>query len=127
MSRSNGHCMTMGTASTMACMAEALGMQLPGSASWPAVDSRRYEVAQEAGGRIVSMVNEDLRPQRDNDPGCLRQRHQGQRRYWGLDQRRDPSDGHRGPAGREPCLLTTSTPWPARYRPWSTCCPPGIT
>ena len=63
MSRSNGHCMTMGTASTMACMAEALGMQLPGSASWPAVDSRRYEVAQDAGGRIVSMVNEDLRPQ----------------------------------------------------------------
>ncbi len=49
MSRSNGHCMTMGTASTMACMAEALGMQLPGSATWPAVDSRRYEVAQEAG------------------------------------------------------------------------------
>ena len=63
MSRSNGHCMTMGTASTMACMAEALGMQLPGSASWPAVDSRRYEVAQDAGARIVSMVNEDLRPQ----------------------------------------------------------------
>ncbi len=42
MSRSNGHCMTMGTASTMACMAEALGMQLPGSAAIPAVDSRRY-------------------------------------------------------------------------------------
>lgn len=62
MSRSNGHCMTMGTASTMACMAEALGMQLPGSATWPAVDSRRYEVAQEAGSRIVSMVKEDLRP-----------------------------------------------------------------
>ncbi len=37
-----GHCMTMGTASTMACMAEALGMQLPGSAAWPAADSRRY-------------------------------------------------------------------------------------
>ena len=64
MSRSNGHCMTMGTASTMACMAEALGMQLPGSASWPAVDSRRYEVAQEAGARAVSMVHEDLRPQK---------------------------------------------------------------
>jgi dihydroxy-acid dehydratase len=62
MARSNGHCMTMGTASTMACMAEALGMQLPGSAAWPAVDSRRYEVAQEAGARIVGMVEEDLRP-----------------------------------------------------------------
>ncbi len=62
MARSNGHCMTMGTASTMACLAEALGMQLPGSATWPAVDSRRYEVAQEAGRRIVAMVEEDLRP-----------------------------------------------------------------
>src|SRR5690606_30284823 len=62
MARSNGHCMTMGTASTMACVAEALGMQLPGSATWPAVDMRRFEVAQEAGRRIVGMVEEDLRP-----------------------------------------------------------------
>ncbi|GGL95544.1 dihydroxy-acid dehydratase [Streptomyces fumigatiscleroticus] len=64
MARSNGHCMTMGTASTMACMAEALGMQLPGSAAWPAVDSRRTETAQAAGRRIVGMVEEDLRPSR---------------------------------------------------------------
>lgn len=62
MARSNGHCMTMGTASTMACMAEALGMQLPGSATWPAVDARRFETGQAAGVRIVSMVEEDLRP-----------------------------------------------------------------
>ncbi len=62
MSRSNGHCMTMGTASTMACVAESLGMQLPGSATWPAVDARRYEVAQEAGQRAVALVNDDLRP-----------------------------------------------------------------
>ena len=62
MSRSNGHCMTMGTASTMACMAEALGMQLPGSVAWPAVDARRYETAQEAGLRAVGLVEEDLRP-----------------------------------------------------------------
>jgi dihydroxy-acid dehydratase len=62
MARSNGHCMTMGTASTMASMAEALGMQLPGSAAWPAVDARRYETAQRAGQRITEMVSEDLRP-----------------------------------------------------------------
>ncbi|GIH20289.1 IlvD/Edd family dehydratase [Rugosimonospora africana] len=62
MARSNGHCMTMGTASTMACVAEALGMQLPGSAAWPAADSRRMETAQQAGQRIVAMVEEDLRP-----------------------------------------------------------------
>ncbi|WP_425825520.1 IlvD/Edd family dehydratase [Streptomyces fractus] len=64
MARSNGHCMTMGTASTMACMAETLGMQLPGSATWPAVDMRRYETGQAAGRRIVDMVDEDLRPSR---------------------------------------------------------------
>jgi dihydroxy-acid dehydratase len=62
MSRSNGHCMTMGTASTMASLAEALGMQLPGSSNWPAVDARRFATAQEAGQRIVAMVREDLRP-----------------------------------------------------------------
>ncbi|NGO78900.1 dihydroxy-acid dehydratase [Streptomyces sp. YC504] len=64
MARSNGHCMTMGTASTMACMAETLGMQLPGSATWPAVDMRRYETGQAAGRRIVEMVEEELRPSR---------------------------------------------------------------
>ena len=62
MSRSAGHCMTMGTASTMACMAEALGMQLPGSAATPAVDSRRLVVAQRSGQRIVEMVRQGVRP-----------------------------------------------------------------
>jgi dihydroxy-acid dehydratase len=65
MARSNGHCMTMGTASTMASMAEALGMQLPYSATWPAVDARRYETAQRAGQVIVGLVRrepESLRP-----------------------------------------------------------------
>ena len=62
MSRSRGHCMTMGTASTMACLAEALGMQLTGSAAIPAVDARRYAIAQATGRRIVELVREDLRP-----------------------------------------------------------------
>ena len=61
MSRSAGHCMTMGTASTMACMVEALGLTLPGNAAIPAVDSRRKVLAQETGRRIVAMVHEDLR------------------------------------------------------------------
>ncbi|GAC1593876.1 MAG: IlvD/Edd family dehydratase [Candidatus Velthaea sp.] len=60
-SRSNGHCMTMGTASTMASMAEALGIAPTGNAAIPAVDSRRYSFAQLSGRRIVEMVNEDLR------------------------------------------------------------------
>jgi len=60
MHRSKGHCMTMGTASTMACMVEALGMSLPGNAAIPAVDARRYTLAQLSGRRIVQMVRDDL-------------------------------------------------------------------
>ncbi|HVO88759.1 MAG TPA: L-arabinonate dehydratase [Casimicrobiaceae bacterium] len=60
MSRSAGHCMTMGTASTMASMVEALGMGLPANAAIPAVDSRRKVLARMAGRRIVGMVAEDL-------------------------------------------------------------------
>ncbi|MFL6664689.1 MAG: IlvD/Edd family dehydratase [Rhizobacter sp.] len=60
MSRSAGTCNTMGTASTMACMAEALGATLPHNAAIPAVDSRRYVLAHLSGMRIVEMVGEDL-------------------------------------------------------------------
>ncbi|MBE7367158.1 IlvD/Edd family dehydratase [Ramlibacter pallidus] len=61
MSRSAGTCNTMGTASTMACMAEALGAALPHNAAIPAVDARRYVLAHMSGIRIVQMVQEDLR------------------------------------------------------------------
>jgi dihydroxy-acid dehydratase len=61
MHRSKGHCMTMGTASTMASMVEALGMSLPGNAAIPAVDARRNTLAQMTGRRIVQMVHDDLR------------------------------------------------------------------
>jgi dihydroxy-acid dehydratase len=60
MHRSHGHCMTMGTASTMASMVEALGLGLPGNAAYPAVDGRRNVIARNAGRRIVEMVHEDL-------------------------------------------------------------------
>jgi dihydroxy-acid dehydratase len=60
MHRSHGHCMTMGTASTMACMVEALGVGLPGNAAYPAVDGRRNVLARHAGRRIVDMVHEDM-------------------------------------------------------------------
>ena len=62
MSRSTGTCNTMGTASTMASMAEALGMALSGNAAIPAVDSRRRVMAQLSGRRIVQMVKDDLKP-----------------------------------------------------------------
>jgi len=61
MSRSAGHCMTMGTASTMASMVEALGMGLPTNAAIPAVDSRRRLLSRMCGRRIVEMVHEDLK------------------------------------------------------------------
>jgi dihydroxy-acid dehydratase len=60
--RSPGHCMTMGTASTMTSCAEALGMTLPGAASIPAVDSAHHRMAAASGRRIVDMVWEDLTP-----------------------------------------------------------------
>jgi L-arabonate dehydrase len=59
MHRSHGHCMTMGTASTMASMVEALGVGLPGNAAFPAVDGRRNVIARMAGRRIVQMVHGD--------------------------------------------------------------------
>ena len=62
--RSHGHCMVMGTASTMASIVEALGMTLPGGAAIPAPDSRRLAFAEQCGRRIVDMVWEDLRPSR---------------------------------------------------------------
>jgi len=61
MSRSAGVCMTMGTASTMASLVEALGVSLPTNAAIPAVDSRRYELAQRSGRHIVDLVQRDVR------------------------------------------------------------------
>jgi len=61
MSRSAGHCMTMGTASTMSAMAESLGLTLPHNSAIPAVDSRRSVLAHMSGRRIVEMVHEDLK------------------------------------------------------------------
>ncbi len=71
MSRSIGHCMTMGTASTMASMAESSGIALPTNAAIPAADSRRNVLAHLAGRRIVEMVEEDLRMSRILTRGAL--------------------------------------------------------
>lgn len=62
MSRSRGTCMTMGTASTMACLTEALGLSLPENGTLPAVDARRQALSHLTGRRIVEMVKEDLKP-----------------------------------------------------------------
>ena len=62
MIRSSGHCNTMGTASTMGCVAESLGMTIPGVAGTPAPDSRLLQTAQETGRLIVQMVKDDRKP-----------------------------------------------------------------
>jgi dihydroxy-acid dehydratase len=62
MIRSSGHCNTMGTASTMGCVAEALGMTIPGVAGTPAPDSRLLQSAQETGRLIVQMIKDDRKP-----------------------------------------------------------------
>ncbi len=62
MSRSDGHCMTMGTASSMACVVEALGLMLPGGAAIPAPDARRRRHCHYTGNRIVEMAQENLKP-----------------------------------------------------------------
>jgi dihydroxy-acid dehydratase len=67
-SRSSGHCTVMGTASTMACVAEALGMTLPGTSDIPAPDSRRLMAAEASGARAVEMALEDLRPSKIMTP-----------------------------------------------------------
>ncbi len=94
-----GHCNTMGTASTMNAMAEALGMSLPGCAAIPAPYRQRGQIAYETGVRAVEIVREDLKAFRHPDPRGVRKcdpRLFGDRR---LDQRADPSLRHR-PARR---------------------------
>src|ERR1019366_9704162 len=70
--RSPGFCMTMGTASTMTAMAEALGMTLPGASSIPAADSNHVRLAMDSGRRIVEMVWEDVKPSDIFTPAAFR-------------------------------------------------------
>jgi dihydroxy-acid dehydratase len=70
--RSYGHCMTMGTASTMTAIAEAMGLTLPGASSIPAADAGHQRMATQCGRRIVGMVWEDLTPDRIITPAAVR-------------------------------------------------------
>ena len=70
--RSHGHCMTMGTASTMTAIAEALGMTLPGASSIPAADANHIRMSAETGRRIVDMVWEDLTPSKVQTTAAFR-------------------------------------------------------
>ena len=71
MVRSAGHCMTIGTASTMATLGESLGMALPGNAAFPAVDARRAQLAQRSGKRAVALAAKRLRPSEVMSPAAF--------------------------------------------------------
>ena len=105
MHRSHGHCMTMGTASTMASMVEALGVGMPGNAAIPAVDARRNVLARMAGRRIVEMVKEDLDALEDPHARGVRERDPRQCRDRRLDQRRHPPDRARAAASASSSTL----------------------
>src|ERR1700722_14789673 len=95
-----GHCNTMGTASTMNALAEALGMSLPGCAAIPAPYRERGQIAYETGKRIVGMVWEDLKPSRHPDAAGVRKLHRRQLGDRRLDQRADPCQRARPPHRR---------------------------
>lgn len=94
MCRSDGHCAVMGTASTMACMVESLGLSLPGNAAIPAADARRKVLAQLSGRRIVDMVHEDLTIGKILTEKGFRECHNHKRCRWWLHQLRIASIGH---------------------------------
>ena len=123
MSRSNGHCMTMGTASTMACVTEALGLTLPGGAAIPAVDSRRRQLAEAAGRQIVELVERGPEAVRHPHARGVRERDPRAARDLGLDER-DPAPARvRGPRRGRRCRsqlfdeLCASTPWLVDLKP----------
>ncbi|MFI5427953.1 dihydroxy-acid dehydratase [Aeromicrobium sp. UC242_57] len=95
-----GTCAVMGTASTMACMTEALGMMLPGGATPPASTGERLRHGAATGRRAVELRPQRQAAARDHDPRGLRQRDQGARRARRLDQRPDPHGRDRPPRRR---------------------------
>ena len=127
MSRSNGHCMTMGTASTMACMTEALGLTLPGGAAIPAVDSRRAHLAEAAGRQIVELVERGIRAVGHPHQRGVRERDPRTARDLRLDQRDHPPDRLRRAGSGSICRCRCSTSSARPPRGWSTSSPPAST
>ena len=113
--RSPGHCMTMGTASTMTSAVEALGLTLPGAASIPAADSDHPRMAVASGRRIVSL------PESPAVLGVLRERDHGRAGAGRLHQRGHPPDRHGRAEPALKCRCAASTSSPAKSRCWPTC------
>ena len=127
MIRSRGHCNTMGTASTMACMAEALGTTIPGIAGTPAPDSRLLETAHASGRLAVAMVEQGLRPSVQLSRAIVSATRSSRWRP-SADPRTRSCTCWRSPAGSaSTCRWTTSTRSGRACRCWSTCSRPGGT
>ncbi len=122
-----GHCNTMGTASTMNSLAEALGMSLPGCAAIPAPYRERGQIAYETGKRIVGMVCGRPEAVGHHDPQGVRERHRGQLGDRRVDQRADPSQRARPPHRRRASRSRTGRCSVTTCRCWSTCSPPAST
>ena len=97
--RSAGVCMTMGTASTMASVIDALGMTLPGASSIPAVVAEHSRLATATGRRICEMVWEDLKPSDILSAEVVRQRHRRRHDNRRFDQRNRALDRHGAASG----------------------------
>ena len=120
-----GHCNTMGTASTMNALAEALGMSLPGCAAIPAPYRERGQIAYETGLRAVEIVREDLQALRHPHPQGVRECHRrllGDRR---LDQCADPHQRDRPPYRRRAVDRGLGEASATTCRCWSTCSRPA--
>ena len=120
-----GHCNTMGTATSMNTLAEALGMSLPGCAAIPAPYRERGQMAYETGRRIVAMVHENLRPSDIMTQRSLRERGRCRRRSRRLIELPDPHGRHRPPHGRRAQSRTGSASAPTS-RCWSICSRPAV-
>ena len=102
-----GTCAVMGTASTMACIAEALGMILPGTAAIPAVHADRLRAAEATGAAAVKLIGSQLTPGSHRQPEIGRERVESVAGYRRLDQRHHSSDRDRRPR-RNSCVAATA-------------------
>ena len=118
---STGYCNTMGTATTMNSLAEALGMQLPGSAAIPAPYRDRQEMAYRTGVRAVEIVREDLKPSDIMTRAAFLNAIRVNSRHRRLDQRADPPERHRPPPRRRSSRSRTGRPGARTFRCSSTC------
>ena len=122
-----GTCSVMGTASTMACIAEALGMTMPGGASPPAVTADRIRIAEQSGAQAVQMAKDAPDDRQGAHAGGVRERDAGAAGDRRLDQRHRPPDRDRRPHGPRDRPRRRSTGWAARRRCCSTSSPRAST